>query len=74
MVNELQRQRFILIKRQSRFIKLNEECKGNYVGRILSLQRRIKQLDEKIAEQNKPKFDLCFLVKLLHWRFNEKIF
>lgn len=67
MVNELQKQRFILIKRQNRFVKLNEECKGNYVGKILGLERRIKQLDKQIAEQNKPKFDLNFLVRLLHW-------
>lgn len=66
MVDQLQKQRFILIKRQNRFVKLNDECKGNYVGKILSLERRIKQLDKKIAELSKPNFNLNFLVKLLH--------
>ena len=67
MVNELQRERFILIKRQSKFVKLQKDCKGNYVSKILYLQRRIKQLDERIAEQSKTKFNLQFLVRLLHF-------
>lgn len=67
MVNELQKQRFILIKRQSRFVNWHKDYKGNYTGKILSLERRIRQLDKRIAELSKPKFGLEFLVKLLQW-------
>ena len=37
----------ILKRRLSNFKKWNEELKGNYVGKIVTLERRIKELKNK---------------------------
>lgn len=37
----------ILKRRLSNFKKWNEELKGNYVGKIVTLERRIKELENK---------------------------
>lgn len=37
----------ILLKRLNTFKRWNEELKGNYVSQIITLERRIKELEDK---------------------------
>lgn len=37
----------ILLKRLNTFKRWNEELKGNYTGQIITLERRIKELENK---------------------------
>lgn len=52
----------ILKRRLSNFKKWNEELKGNYVGKIVTLERRIKELENKNENRknNTNSSNLCF--------------
>ena len=45
----------ILLKRLNTFKRWNEELKGNYIGQIINLERRIKELENK-NENKKDNF------------------
>lgn len=52
----------ILIGRLNTFKRWNEELKGNYVGKIVTLERRIKELENKNENRknNTNSNNLCF--------------
>jgi len=49
----------ILKTRLNNFKKWNEELKGNYVGKIVTLERRIGELNEN-RKNNTNSNNLCF--------------
>lgn len=60
----------ILLKRLNNFKRWNEELKGNYTSQIISLERRIKELEDKDEKYNSKNSNDSFY-NVFNWFTNK---